>query len=252
MTILGVILSGLFGMAIASFLNVVIDRVPGNESIVFPASHCPACNRRLKPLDLVPVLSYLCLGGKCRYCGAGIPKRVFIVEAATAILFPLLYLRYGFTTELFIMMFYSALFLVLLVIDLEHNIIPDKIVYPAIVVSLIISTLNSNIGITKALIGGVAGFGIFLIIALVSRGGMGWGDVKMAALVGVAVGFPMVFIALFLAVISGGAVAVFLLLTRIKGRKDGIPFGPYLSLATVATLIWGGQLFTLYQTLFGL
>ncbi len=167
-------------------------------------------------------------------------------------MFSLIYLRYGFTTELYIMMFYSALFLVLLVIDLEHNIIPNKIVYPGIIVSLIISTLNSDIGIIKALTGGGAGFGIFILITVISRGGMGWGDVKMAALVGITVGFPMVFVAIFLAIISGGVIAVALLLTRVKGRKDGIPFGPYLSLATVATLIWGSQLLNWYQVIFGL
>ena len=167
-------------------------------------------------------------------------------------MFALLYLNFGLSFDLAVLIFYTALFLVLMVIDLEHAIIPNRIVYPGLAVSLVTASLNPAQGVRGAVLGGGAGFLVFLIIAMLSRGGMGWGDVKMAALVGTVTGFPLVFVALLLAVTSGGLVAITLVLTRIKGMKEGIPFGPYLSLATVATLIWGNAILGWYRALFAI
>jgi len=255
----------LLGMVVGSFLNVCGDRLPVGESIVYPPSHCPACQRRLRAKDKVPVFSYLWLRGRCRYCQAPIPRRLLWVEMGTGVLFGYLYWHYmvwhhGSAIELAIAAFYCSLFIVLLVIDLEHRFILDKIVYPAMGVALLISILFSIPdflpqvgivpGIVQAAIGGGIGLVLFFLVVLVSRGGMGWGDVKMAALIGLVTGFPLIFVALLLAVIAGGLVAGFLLALKIKRRREAIPFGPFLSLATIVTLLWGSNILGWYLGLF--
>ncbi len=242
------------GMVIASFLNVVIDRLPNKESLIFPPSHCPSCQHRLAVRDLVPVFSYLWLRGRCRYCQAPIPRRLLGMEIGLGALFPLLYWHYGLSVELGIVAYCCCLFIVLMVIDWEHGLILNKIVYPAMIAAVLISIFlagsisvfmlgNSIIllppGIAQAAIGGAVGFGITLLVVLLSRGGMGWGDVKMAALIGLVIGFPLVFFTLIMAAILGGLVAVILLLLKKKKRKEAIPFGPALAIATIVTLIWG-------------
>ena len=258
----------LLGMAIASFLNVCIDRLPSNESLLFPASHCSSCRHRLAIKDLIPVFSYLRLHGRCRFCQAPIPRRLLWVEIGTGLLFGYLYWHYGLSIELAVAAFYCCLFIVLMVIDLEHGLILNKIVYPAVLVGIIISVflppsevahihgaaalLLSNLpqlGIVQAAIGGSIGLVLFFLIVVVSKGGMGWGDVKMAALMGIVTGY-LIPVAILLAVILGGSVAVILLLLKIKKRKEGIPFGPFLSLAIIVTLLFGGNILNWYFGLF--
>jgi len=165
-------------------------------------------------------------------------------------MFAFLWWRYGLTPELGIMSFYCCLLIVILVIDLERGLILNKVVYPATAIALIIGTFTSNPGIVKALMGGGLGLVIMLLLALLYKGGMGWGDVKMAGLVGVMVGFPLVLVSLFLAVVGGGLVAMVLLLLRMKRRKQAIPFGPFLSLGTMVTLLWGASILDWYLQLF--
>ncbi len=248
----------LLGMAIGSFLNVCIDRLPANESLILPASHCASCRKRLSLKENIPVLSYIWLRGRCRYCQVQIPKRLLWVEIGTGALFAYLFWHYGFSIELAVITFYCCLFLILMVIDLEHHILPNKLVYPGIIVALTINivfsvipdSLNVVPEIRSAAIGGAIGLGLFLLITVVSRGGMGWGDVKMAALIGLVTGFPLVFVALFLAVVSGGLISWVLILTKAKSRKQSIPFGPFLSLGTIATLLWGSYILDWYLGLF--
>ena len=250
---MALIMFGLFGVAIGSFLNVCIDRLPAGGSLLSPASRCPACQHRLAPKDLIPVFSYLWLRGRCRYCQGPIPQRVLWVELGTGLMFAFLWWWYGFTPELGIMSFYFCLLAVILVIDLERGVILNKVVYPAAAIALIIAALpssTSNPGIIKVLIGGGLGFVIMFLIALVSRGGIGWGDVKMAGLVGLLTGFPLVLVSLLLAVVSGGLVAAVLLLLKVKQRKQTIPFGPFLSLGTMLTLLWGASILNWYLQLF--
>jgi len=244
------IISGVVGIAIGSFLNVCIDRLPEKQSLLRPASHCPACQHRLAFKDLIPVFSYLWLRGRCRYCRAPIPQRVLWVELGTGLMFAFLWWWYGFTPELGIMSFYFCLLAVILVIDLERGVILNKVVYPAAAIALIIAAFTSNPGIIKVLIGGGLGLVIMLLVALVSRGGIGWGDVKMGGLVGLLTGFPLVLVSLLLAVVSGGIVAAVLLLLKIKQRKQAIPFGPFLSLGTMLTLLWGASILNWYLQLF--
>lgn len=253
-----IIIFFLLGMSIASFLNVCIDRLPAHQSLVFPPSHCTACNHRLAAKDLIPIFSYLCLRGRCHYCGAAIPRRILWVELGTAILFGLACWRFGVTIELAVALFYICIFMVVMVIDWEKGLILNKIVVPAIGAAIVISAAFSiflpDIEIVpfigRAAAGGGIGLAIFLLIVIVSRGGMGWGDVKLAALIGLVTGFPLVFIALLIGVVLGGVAAALLLAFKIKKRKEAIPFGPFLAIAAIATLLWGNSILSWYRGLF--
>jgi len=242
------------GLAVGSFLNVCIDRLPSGESILHPPSHCPTCQHRLAARDLVPVFSYLQLRGRCRYCRASIPKRLPGVELATAAVFALLYRHAGLTPQLGVMAFYAGIFIIVFVVDLEHGLILNRVLYAGMAGALLFALLVPQPYLTRWIVGGVAnaaiggaiGFVVFFIIALVARGGMGWGDVKLAALVGLATGFPLVFVAVITAALLGGVVAVVLLATKKRGRKQAIPFGPFLSVAALVTLLWGSSMLYWY------
>jgi leader peptidase (prepilin peptidase)/N-methyltransferase len=252
------IVFALLGLAVGSFLNVCIDRLPAGKSLVRPPSYCDSCQRRLSPRDLVPVFSYLWLRGRCRHCQARIPRRVLWVEIGTGLLFAFLYWYLGLTAWFAVAALYSSIFIVIAVIDIEHELILNKVVYPASAVALIISIFlpaRNTMSLpwpeqVSGIIAGAIGFLLLLIIALIFRGGMGFGDVKMAALIGLTTGFPGVFVALFGGIVLGGLAAIFLLLLKIKKRKEPIPFGPFLSLATVVTLLYGTELLNLYLGMF--
>ena len=253
MEIVLVILFAILGLIVGSFLNVCIDRLPQNKSIAYPPSHCEACQHKLAAKDLIPVFSYLRLRGRCRYCQASIPQKLMWVELATAVIFALLYWHYGLSAQLGVMIFYASLFIIIFVIDLEHGLILNKVVYPGMVVALLLALypwpwFSESIGMRVAYtaLGGAAGFAVFLLIALVSRGGMGWGDVKLAALMGLAIGFPLVFVAIIMAAILGGIVAVALMIAKKRTRRQTIPFGPFLALAAMVTLLWGSNILNWY------
>ena len=254
-----IVIFAILGLVVGSFLNVCIDRLPGNKSIVFPPSHCQACQRKLATKDLIPVVSYVMLRGRCRYCRAYIPRRIFWVELSTGVIFALLAWHFGLSVELGVMAFYASLFTVIFVIDLEQGLILNKVVYPGMVVALLLSLLPHSWlsqetwlttviqpSIASAALGGAIGFVIFLLIAFLSRGGMGWGDVKLAGLIGLATGFPLVFLAIIMGAILGGIVAVALLIAKRRNFKGTIPFGPFLALAAMVTLLWGSNILNWY------
>jgi len=258
-----IIAFALLGTAIGSFLNVCIDRLPAGKSLLYPPSHCDACQHRLSPKDLIPVFSYLWLRRRCRYCQAPIPRRPFWVEVGSGFLFAFVYWHYGLSIEFAVTAFYGSLFIVLGVIDLKHKLILNKIVYPAAVVALIISIFLPQSeafflpwpASLNGIIGGATGLVYLLIPFLIAlpiyKGeGMGLGDVKMAALIGLITGFPLVLVALIMASFLGGLGAGILLLLKIKKRKEAIPFGSFLSLATIATLLWGSDILNWYLGLF--
>jgi len=259
-TIIWTLLFFLSGSAVGSFLNVVADRLPRGESIISPPSHCPGCGRELSTWELFPIFSYLWLRGRCRTCDVVIPLRLFLMELGTGVLFALLFWRYGLSWELALAILYCCMFLVLLVVDIEHGILPNAIVYPGMVVAFVLAVVVQVVpwaagmrienaivpSLGKAAAGGAIGFGLLLIPALIyplltGKEGMGWGDVKLAGLIGLVVGFPLVLVAMFLAIISGGLVAAILLLLKRKGGKDAIPFGPFLAVAAIITLLWGND-----------
>jgi leader peptidase (prepilin peptidase)/N-methyltransferase len=250
------VIFGLVGASMGSFLNVVADRLPANRSIVNPPSHCDACGKRLSGLELIPVFSYVILRGRCRSCRIRIPLRVLWVELGCGLLTAFLFWYKGFTLDFAVIALYSYIFIVIAIIDLQHQLILNKIVYPSLIAALIIAPFFIKNGdgllphFINALIGGAVGFVILLVPALLTRGGMGFGDVKMAALIGLATGFGEVLVAVLGGIILGGLVAVILLATRIKKRKEAIPFGPFLSLATIVTLIWGSGILEWYLGIF--
>ena len=255
MEALYIVVAAALGMLVGSFLNVCIDRPPRNESIVNPPSHCEACQHRLGVKDLIPLFSFLLLKGRCRYCQASIPPRLFWVELSTAIIFAFLYWSYGLSVELGVIAFYACLFTVIFVIDLEHRLILNKVLYPGMVVALLIAIFLPQPpwipqlwvhGLANFALGGAIGFVVFLLLALISRGGMGFGDVKLAALIGLATGFPLVLLALLIAAILGGLPAIVLLATGKRGRKEAIPFGPFLAVAAMVTLLWGNNIINWY------
>jgi leader peptidase (prepilin peptidase)/N-methyltransferase len=251
-----IIIFAVLGLAVGSFLNVCIDRLPSKKSIVFPPSHCEACQHKLSAKDLIPVFSYLRLRGRCRYCQASVPRRLFWVELATAVIFALLCWHFQLSPELGVMIFYACLFIIIFVIDLEQGLILNKVVYPTMVVAFLLALYpwpwlsdSMVMRVAYAALGGGIGFVIFLLIALVSRGGMGWGDVKLAALIGLATGFPLVFLAVIMGAILGGIVAVALMVAKKRKRREAIPFGPFLALAAMVTLVWGSNILNWYLNL---
>ena len=264
MTVFGIIFAVLFGLLIGSFLNVCIDRLPAGQSIVKPPSHCSACGRRLALTDLLPVFSYLFLQGRCRYCGAKIPARLMWVELGTGLLFGYLYWHFGLSIELLLAVVYSSVFIVLTMIDLDRQLILNVIVYPTAVIALGVSFLVPpsqllsgsgkvtflpsflpQAGIAQAAIGAGIGLVVFTLIIILSRGGMGWGDAKMAGLIGAITGY-LIPLAILLAVVIGGLLAVVLLVFKLKKRKEGIPFGPFLAIGALITMLWGNAIASWY------
>lgn len=244
-----IVVFALLGLAVGSFLNLCIDRLPGGQSIISPPSHCPACDHRLGVLDLVPLLSYLWLRGRCRYCRAPIPLRLPLVELATGLLFAFLYFHYrefGLSLELGISLVYASLLTIIFVIDLENQLILDKVVYPGMALALVFSLFWPGPGVVNSLIGGGIGLAAMALPFAIYRRGMGIGDIKLGALVGLMTGFPPVLVALLLSVIAGGLVGSFLLIFRVKKRSDPIPFGPFLATSAMVALLWGPAIYQWY------
>ncbi|MBA7573124.1 Type 4 prepilin-like proteins leader peptide-processing enzyme [subsurface metagenome] len=236
----------LLGLFVGSFLNVCIDRLPRRQSIIHPRSHCAACNRKLGNLDVIPIFSYLWLRGRCRYCQAPIPIRLPIVEGMTGLLFALLYWKFGLGLELGISLVYTCLLTVIFVIDLENQLVLDKVIYPGMALALAFSFFWPELGVVSSLIGGAIGLAAMALPFIIYRRGMGMGDVKLGALVGLMSGYPLVAIALLLAVITGGLVAAILLAFKIKKRSDPIPFAPFLATSAMVTLLWGQAIWQWY------
>jgi leader peptidase (prepilin peptidase) / N-methyltransferase len=254
------IIFGILGAAFGSFINVCADRLPAGKSLLYPHSHCDGCQKKLSALELVPIFSYILLRGRCRACGTKIPLRVLWVELGCALFTAFLFRDKGLTLDFAVITFYSYIFILIALIDLQYQLILNKIVYPSLIIALIVApffiksgTAHHSLvdhGIINALIGGAVGFVFLLVPAVISRGGMGFGDVKMAALIGLTTGFGEVLVAVLGGIILGGLTAIFLLILRIKKRKEVIPFGPFLSLATIVTLIWGTAILDWYIKIF--
>jgi len=262
-----IVVFALFGTAVGSFLNVCIDRLPVGKSVLYPPSHCDTCQHRLAPKDLAPVFSYLWLRRRCRYCQAPISFRPFWVELGTGFLFAFICWHSGLSVEFAVIAFYGSLFLIFGVIDLEHQLILDKIVYPAAAVALIIDVFLPPpgivdfslpwpwLGIVNGLMGYAIGFVFFLVIYLITlfiykQEGIGFGDVKLAGLIGLVTGSRLVLVALLMGIILGGLVGIIFLMLKIKKRKEPIPFGSFLSIATIVTLLWGSAMLNWYLGLF--
>jgi leader peptidase (prepilin peptidase)/N-methyltransferase len=255
----------LLGVAVGSFLNVCIDRLPSRRSLAYPPSHCDTCQHPLSFMDLIPVVSYLWLRGRCRYCRAVIPRRILLVEVLSGVLFLLAFWRFGLSAEFALAACWGSLFLVIMFIDWEHQLILNKVTYPAAVVAVIILAVDSilpdslilgNYGfipqpsIASGAMAGAIGFVFFLIVFVINPRGIGIGDIKLAGLIGLVTGFPLVIVALLMGIVVGGLVAVVYLVLRLKGRKDVIPYGTFLGIGPIVTLLWGNEILNWYLGFF--
>lgn len=234
----------IIGIIIGSFLNVCIYRLPKGESINIPWSHCPKCNKNIKHYDNIPILSYFILHGKCRACGTEISLQYPLVEILTSVLFLSLYYYNGLTLDFVLSVILISGLIISTFIDIEHKIIPDYVTLPLLIffiaVNLFRYLLSNNPNfIIDSLAGMFLGGGFLFLIAVVWRGGMGGGDIKLAALIGSAVGWEMVLLVLFLSFIAGAVSGLILILTGKKTRKDIIPFGPFLCLGAFISILWG-------------
>ncbi len=239
-------ISFIIGIIIGSFLNVVIYRLPKNKSIVSPPSSCGSCGHRLGRLDLVPVLSYIFLKGKCRHCGERISIRYPLVELLTGGLFALLFWRFGLSFDFVRFAVLSCILVSAAFIDIDHRIIPDKLNLFGIVTGLVFIFLPDSLTIKNALLGLVVGGGLLLLVAVISRGAMGGGDIKLFAVIGLFLGLEKTIVALFLTFLLGGIAGIILVATKIKSRKDYIPFGPFIGIGAFIAIMWYNQLIIYY------
>lgn len=247
-------LIGLVGALIGSFLNVCIHRLPRGESVVRPRSRCPACSLPIRALDNVPVLSFLWLGGRCRRCRAAISYRYPAVEILNGIGYVLIWHRFGATLAAVVYaVFFSAL-LVVTFIDWDHQIIPNRITLPGIVIGLISAATVLAGGFADAVMGAVLGGGLLYAVAVISewflkKEGMGLGDVKLLAMIGAFLGWRAVLVTIFIGALAGSLIGLALMALRVRRREDPIPFGPFLALGAVAALFAGPELIAWYLRL---
>ncbi len=243
--------SFIFGLVVGSFLNVCIYRIPKNESIVSPPSRCPSCGGRIRWYDNIPILSYLILKGKCRYCGERISVQYPIVELLTGILTVGLVLRFGFTfdTAYFLVLIYSLI--VISFIDLELKIVPVKVCYFAMVIGILLSPFSDSITFKNSVLGASFGAGIILFIAetyliLKNVEGMGYGDANIMALIGAFVGWEKVLLVLFLSSLFGALAGIIYMILKRRGLKVAIPYGPFLSIGAYVTIVYGDKVIGWY------
>lgn len=242
---------GVFGLVFGSFFNVVGLRVPKKESIAYPPSHCTNCDRRLTALDLVPVFSYLFLRGKCRTCCSSIHWVYPLMEAITGILFVASYLVFGFTPELIVAILFVSLLVIITVSDIAYMLIPDKVLLPFAVVLLGLRFVIPLDPWWNSLLGAAVGFSLLFLIAIVSKGGMGGGDIKLFFVIGLVLGLGGTLMTLFFASFIGAVVGIIQLRFTKKGRKSPIPFGPSIAAAAIIVYFWGEGILTWYMNFLG-
>jgi len=241
----------ILGLCVGSFLNVIIARIPEGRSIISPGSACPRCGKSIASYDNLPVLSYAVLRGRCRHCRGPISWRYPAVELACGFLFGLAYGHFGQGTALASALILLAGLVAITAIDLDHQIIPDVLSLPGIALGILFSLAPGGIGWASSLLGVLLGGGVFVVIIVAStfvlgQAGMGVGDVKLGAMLGAFLGWKLALLSILLSTLLGGPLAVVLLATGRKSRKDPIPFGPFLALGGFISLFWGEALLAWY------
>jgi leader peptidase (prepilin peptidase)/N-methyltransferase len=233
-----------------SFLNVCIDRIPRGESIIFPPSSCENCRTRLKILDLIPLLSYILLRGKCRHCKADLSWRYPGIELLTGFSFLLVYYFTPSGEKLLPYLILTSILLAISFIDLDCFRIPNSIVITGLLLGIGFNIFFPFINWFDALLGFMTGGGMLFLIALVSRGGMGGGDIKLSAMIGFYLGWQQVLLTIFMGAFFASMIGIILLIGKNKSRKDAIPFGPFLSLGALTSLIFGKTIILWYVARF--
>jgi len=254
---LRIILVAVVGLVWGSFLNVVIYRLPRGLSLVKPPSSCPKCGKRIKWYDNIPVISYLLLGGKCRFCGEKISVVYPLVEALTAACFVIVYfhnLRF-FDLQFFADCLFASALIALGFIDYFHQIIPDHISLPVLVLALVYAPFRYDLTLRQSLLGAVTGGGFLLIVYLAylflrKKEGLGMGDVMMMLMVGAYLGLSRTILTLLLSSVSGAIIGIALIRARKADLKFALPFGSFIAPAAFVSLIWGEGIIQWYLSLF--
>ncbi|UCC38243.1 MAG: prepilin peptidase [Candidatus Aminicenantes bacterium] len=245
----------LFGLVWGSFLNVVIYRLPSGMSLLRPPSSCPRCKKNIKFYDNIPVISFLLLKGRCRFCKEKIPFSYPLVEFMAPASFLLLYSQHSLSFFFFASCLFASAMIVLGIIDFYHQILPDEITLPGLVLALVYSLFRQDLNLTQALVGAVAGAGFLLFVygayyLLRKKEGLGMGDVTMMLFMGAYLGWRQAFLALILASFAGAIVGIFFILFKKKDFQYSLPFGTFLSPAAFAVLLWGEKIIKSYLSLY--
>jgi leader peptidase (prepilin peptidase) / N-methyltransferase len=245
------IVSIIFGAMVGSFLNVCIFRLPNEESIIWPGSHCPHCKNAIKFYDNIPLVSYFLLRGRCRYCKGSISLQYPLVEGITALSSLFLIIKFGPSLSYLVYFAFVSALIVITVIDLYHQIIPDVISLPGIGVGLLVSLIIPQITFSNSLIGVLLGGGSLFLVAtlyqwLFKREGMGGGDVKLLAMIGAFLGWKAVILTILLSSLIGSVTGITIMVLKGKNFKYAIPFGPFLSLGAVISLFYGENIINWY------
>jgi leader peptidase (prepilin peptidase) / N-methyltransferase len=246
-----IVLYALSGLIVGGVVNLLADVLPDRrKKVSTPRAVCPACGQPRSAIQSLAVIAFLFGKRQCPSCGRPIAVRNPLVELALAAVFALLYNFYSDQLiKLVLASFFTSVLLLVTVTDLEHRLIPNRAIIPSIAIAALVSPLWFGRGWYFALIGGAIGYGFFWVTVqlgerFLGRGAMGWGDVKLAAFVGLITGFPGIITALVITIIAGGAISLFLLLTRIVNLKSGIPYGPFICLGGFITMLYGQQIMT--------
>ncbi|TKB73454.1 MAG: prepilin peptidase [Nitrospira sp.] len=239
------------GLFVGSFLNVCIYRLPRGESVVWPGSHCPSCRQPVAPYDNVPVLSYLWLLGKCRRCKAPISIQYPLVEVLSGLAYVLVVWRFGLTWPALVYAAFCAALIVVSGIDLEHQIIPDRITLPGLAIGLVAAATILPIGIVNAVAGVAVGGGLLWLLAWLSpylfgKEGMGGGDIKLMGMVGAFLGWKPALLTIMLGALAGSVLGMTLIVIKRLRRDQYIPFGPFLALGAVVALFFADDLLAWY------
>ncbi len=242
-----IVAAALLGYCVGVFLNLCADFLPAEpRQSPFQFSRCSVCGAARRPLSLAGVVADWAGWSRCPQCGAGRGLRAPLVEVATAAVFAFLAWRYGFGIPFVFLSLYFAVLILVTVTDLERRLILDVVTYPAMGLALAGSFFMPHMTPVKALIGGAVGFGLFYVLAVVSRGGLGGGDVTLMGFVGLATGFPVVLVAILAGILLGGVGAGVMLALRRVGRKSAIAYGPYLVLGAAFALLYGREFILWY------
>jgi len=250
-----IILIVVFSLAWGSFLNVIIYRLPLRMSLLRPLSSCPHCQARIKVYDNIPLLSYLLLGGKCRKCRARISFIYPLVELLTPLCFMILYYHFSLSVHFFTSAFFVSALIALGFIDFTHQILPDEITLPGVILALFYAAFRPDLKLIQALMGVVVGAGILLLIygayyLLRKKEGLGLGDVAMMLMIGAYLGWRQTLLTLILASLLGALVGVFFILYKKKTFQFALPFGAFLAAAAFVSLIWGERIITAYLSVY--
>lgn len=246
-TILGLSIF-IFGTIIGSFLNVCIYRIPKGESINFPPSHCGSCGHRLGFLDLFPILSWICLKGKCRYCKEKVSKQYPIIEGGVGILFIILFYKFGFTFSLIKYMFFTLMLVVIAVIDYKTQDVYDSTIcvlaIGGVPLSVIEYFITKDINMSSLILGSIIPAVIIAVFAFFNA--MGWGDVEIIAAVGLFLGFKLNMVNLFLSIVLGGIAGIIIMIKKGREGDATMAFGPYIALSSYITLLFGSEILQWY------